>query len=197
MKFEKIENIVSVIGDGGIGHPEVKDGHIIPVLVVDCTGNRALIDVCHLQQDTPPGDVNSVWRWNLLDRRNVYLRLDFVRPVKTSATIRFDVQTQGGLVCGIITAHAFYLQPSIFGLKVSESFHKPKILIEVPSHVTPPSWYSNFESQLVKRYRHDGYDKVQARQAAKQYMQRAKETFALRVPTGKKKTHCGEDTQGE
>lgn len=185
MKFGKIENIVPVVADGGIAHPDIKDGHLIPVLVVDCTNQAALIDLCHVHENTNAGDVTTVWTWNLLDMRHVYLKIDFIKPVKTFASIRFDVRTQGGLVCGILTAHAFYLQPSAFGAKVSEGVGKPNILIEVPSDVFPPDWYATFEKQLVERYKGNGYDKTQARQAAKQYIQRVKEAWSLRAPSTK------------
>lgn len=185
MQIGKIENIVSVASDGGMAHPDIKDGHIIPVLIVDCANNGALIDLCHLHQDMPPGDVSAVWTWKLLSKRYVYLKLEFIKPVKVTASIKFDVRKQGGLVCGIISNHAFYLQPLAFGAKVSEGFGKSNILIEVPSKVVPPNWNASFEDQMVKRYRQEGYDRTQARQAAKQYMKRANEAWLLRAPRAK------------
>lgn len=187
MKFGKIENIVNVVADGGIGHPEINDGNLIPVVIVDCQNHTELIDLCLLHENVPPGDVETKWIWNVLNRRNVYLRVEFSSPVKTSASIRFDVRKQGGVVSGIIIAHAFYLQPSAFGSRASEGLGQPNILIEVPSAVTPPDWYAVFEKQLTKRYRDEGYDKTQAKQAAREYIKRAKETWLLRVPQGKQK----------
>lgn len=193
MKLQRIENVVIVTSDGGIAHSDIKDGHIIPVVVVDCAHHPALIDVCLIQEHTPPGDVHSVWMWDLLDRRHVYLRLNFEKPVKTTTSIRFDVRTQGGLVTGIMAAHAFYLQPSAFAAKVSEGLNSSKILIEIPFKVTPPNWEKNFEEQLVKRYKKRGYDKAQAKQAAMHYMQRAKETWTLRAPHGRKDRNISSD----
>jgi hypothetical protein len=181
-RFGKIENIITVVSDGGIAHPDVLDGRIVPVVIVDCTENLELVDLCQIQRVTPPGDVQSVWTWNLVDKRYVYLKLDFLKPVKITATLKFDVRKRGGLVSGILACHAFYLQPSEFGLTVSEGFTKPNILIEIPSKVIPIDWYSTFEAQLVKRFKQDGYDKVRAKHSAKAYIQRVKETWILRMP---------------
>lgn len=185
MKFGKIENIVPVVADGAISHPEINDGNLIPVLVVDCHNNGELIDLCRLHENAPPGNVETRWVWNALNKRHVFLRVEFSSPVKTLASIKFDVQKQGGLVSGIMVAHAFYFQPSAFGLRVSEGIDQPKILIEVPSGVSLPGWYAVFEKQLTKRYRSEGYDRAHAKQAAKGYIQRAKETWLLRAPRRK------------
>jgi len=189
MKFERIENVVPVVSDGAIAHPDINDGNLIPVLVVDCQNHAELVDLCHLHQETPPGDVVTKWVWNMLNRRYIYLRIEFSKPVKTTASLQLDVRKQGGMVCGIMLAHAFYFQPSSFGAKVSEGFGKPNILIEVPSNVVPPQWDSVFEKQLIKRYKDSGYDNVQAKQAARQYIQRAKETWLLRAPRAKQEVH--------
>lgn len=182
MKIGKISNIAPVVADGGIAHPGVNNGQMIPVLVIDCQNVTTLVDLCHIHQGTPPGDVETLWFWSLPDFRHVYLRIAFKKPVQVTANLKFDVRRQGGLVYGILSSHAFYLQPSAFGASVSEGYGKQNILVEVPSEVTPPRWRTVWEQQLTKRYRDAGHDRKQAKEAAKQYMARARETWLLRVP---------------
>lgn len=179
MKIGRIENIVPVIADGGIADPLVSHGRMIPVLVVDCEHHSALIDLCHIHKNTPPGDVVSTWVIDWFDKQHIYLQLNFVKPIKTTASLKFGVRKQGGLIYGIMAAHGFYFQPSSFAPKVSQGLDKPKILIEVHSQVTPPNWDSIYEKQLVKRYKSEGYDRIQARQAAKQHVDRAKEFWLI------------------
>jgi len=182
VKFGKISNIAPVVADGAIAHPSINSGKITPVLVIDCKNVAALIDLCHIHRSTPPGDVESIWFWNLPDFQHVYLRITFSKPVQVTANIKFDVKRQGGLVHGILTSHAFYLQPSAFGASASEGLGKSNILVEVPRHVTPPKWNTVWEHQLTKRYRKAGHDRKQAKEAAKQYMMRARETWLIQTP---------------
>jgi len=114
--------------------------------------------------------------------QHVYLKVTFQKPVQVTANIKFDVKRQGGLVHGILTSHAFYLQPSAFGGSVSEGLGKSNILVEVPSKVTPPRWDEVWGQQLTKRYREIGHDRKQAKEAAKQYKARARETWLIQVP---------------
>jgi len=182
VKIGKISNIAPVVADGGIAHPGVNNGQIIPVLVIDCQNVATLVDLCHIHRDTPPGDVETVWFWSLPNFQHVYLKVTFQKPVQVTANIKFDVKRQGGLVHGILTSHAFYLQPSAFGGSVSEGLGKSNILVEVPSKVTPPRWDEVWGQQLTKRYREIGHDRKQAKEAAKQYTARARETWLIQVP---------------
>lgn len=52
---------VPIVGDGAIANPDLGDGRIVPVLIVDCEGFSALEDLISLHQGLPPGDVVSMW----------------------------------------------------------------------------------------------------------------------------------------
>jgi hypothetical protein len=179
-RFQALENIVPVVADGGIAHPMFADRRMIPTLIVDCENCPQLVDLVRIHKDTPPGDVKSVWCWaSLIGRREVYLNLEFVKPLALVTTIKFDVRTQGGLVEGILLTHAFYLQPASEAAKVSEGVGKPLIVVEVPQNVKPPGWAKAHLTQLVKRYVHLGYSRAQASDAAKEHIARAREFWSI------------------
>lgn len=184
MTIGKIElrHLVPIVGDGAIAHPDIGEGRLIPVLILDCNNHPALRDLILIHAETPPGDVVVRWGRRIFDKRHVYLTLDFARPVATSASLCFDVQKQGRLVDWIINARGVYLQPSTSGRKVMEGIDQPKIVIEIPPGTTLPGWDKMYQSSVIKSYTRHGYSRVQAKEAAAQHLARLREMAAMRMP---------------
>lgn len=184
MPIGKIErrHLVPIIGDGAIADPDIGEGRLIPVLIVDCESHPALYDLILIHADTPPGDVVVRWGRRILDKKNVYLTLDFARPVATSASLCFDVEKQGGLVDWIIKTRGVYLQPSASGTKVLEGLEQPKIVVEIPPETTLPGWESIYRNSVIRTYRKSGCTRAEAREAAAQHLARLRELSAKRMP---------------
>lgn len=171
MKFESYKP-VPIVADGAIGHPDILDGRILPVLILDCANHQALEDLILAHEHTPPGDCTTTWKWKLLSRRHVYLQLDFKFPIETSAVIAFEVATQGVLVESIINTRCVYLQPLSSGKLVSEGYEMPKIIVEVPAATTFPIWNALHRRTLEKQYKKRGLSSKQAREAVNQHLAR-------------------------
>lgn len=168
-------NFVPMVGDGLIGDPSWGAGRLIPVLILDCAAHPSLEDLILAHKDTPPGDVTTTWGWNFFSKKKVYLTFRFYRPVETSATVVFDVSSQGGIVDCIINVRGVYLQPVTSGAKVSEGMGKPKILVEVSPAATFPAWKKIYFNSLEKSYRRLGLSKLKAATAAKDHVARLRE----------------------
>lgn len=171
----KKETLVPIVGDGAIGSPDLADGRLIPVLILDCNNHKALEDLILAHKDTLSGDVTSLWGWKILSKKQVFLTFNFHRPVETSATLAFDVTKQGGIVDWIINVRGVYLQPLSSGMKVSDGIEKPKILVEVPPEATFPSWKSIYRRSLEKSYTKRGLSRNQAKTATDQHLERTRE----------------------
>lgn len=180
----KNRKIVPIVGDGAIGDPTLLNGRLLPVLILDCSVHQALHDLIQIHQHTPPGDVVTWWSWNPLSRRNVYLNFEFKMPIETTATIAFDVASQGGIVEWIINARGVYLQPLSSGPRVSEGLLNPKILVEVPSTSTFPIWKNLHRKTIEKQYKKHGLSSKQAKQAAEQHLARMHDFQFRRKPNG-------------
>lgn len=178
MKVGTLVNVRPVIADGMLSHPNWNGGRMLPCVIVHAEEHDPFAQLCKLQSQVPPGDVQSVWTWRLLDSGHVYLELGFQRPVPNKMTIQFNVSRQGGLVNGILAARAMYLQPSCYGSKVTEGFSKPALLIETPAGA-PPEWDRRLHQQLRKRFRREGRSRDAARIQADDYIRRAQETWKL------------------
>ena len=179
----EFQKLVPIVGDGAIGHPNLLDGRILPVLILDCSEHKALEDLIHVHKHTPPGDVVTTWKWKLLSRRVVYLQFDFRLPMETTATVAFDVASQGVLVESIINTRGVYLQPLSSGKRVSEGLEKPKILVEVPATSTFLIWRNLHRKTLEKQYRKRGLSTQQAREAVSQHLARMRDVQFRRQPT--------------
>lgn len=167
--------LVPIVGDGAIADPDLGDGRLIPVLILDCAEHRQLEDLIVAHKDTLPGDVTTTWSRKLFGKNQVFLTFEFHRPVETSATIAFDVSAKGGLVDCIINVRGVYLQPLTSGTNVSGGMGKPKILVEVPPTTTFPGWKEIYLRSVEKSYRKRGLSKAQAQSAAKGHIARLRE----------------------
>jgi len=177
----ELRHIVPVVGDGAIAHPNIGDGRLIPVLIVDCSEHRALHDLIVIHAETPPGDVVAKWGRRLLDKKTVILSLDFKRPVETSASFVFDVAKKGGLVDWIMNARGVYLQPTESGSKVSEGVNHPKIILEIPSSASLPGWEKIYRNSLIKGSVKNGCSRTQAKEATAQHRARLSELWSKRM----------------
>ena len=172
MRHKKIElsGSLKIVRDGAIAMPDIGDGRLIPVLIIDCDSRRDLYDMVMAHEDTPPGDVTVTWGRKIFSKECVYLILDFKKPVETKAVIEFDIAKYGGTADLIINARAFYFQPKDSGARVMEGLDKPKILIEVPHETKLDDWDSILQSYLVKQFKKQGATRKEAIEAAKAHL---------------------------
>lgn len=181
MRLTKVEltNPLSIVADGAVAQFDVGEGRLIPALILDCDKNRALHDLIVIHEQTPPGDVSATWARRILDKSEIFLALEFEKPVHTKAVIRFDVLKQGVLVDGIISARGVYLQAQDFSPAVSAGLDKPRILVEVAA--TFPGWNALYHATLVKKYRRSGYSRTEAKQAATEHIARLRDLWHRRM----------------
>ena len=173
MRHRKVElsKAIQIVRDGAIATPDIGDGRLIPVLILDCDSRRDLYDMVMAHQDTPPGDVTVTWGRKFFSKKSVYLFLEFKKPAITEAFIEFDIAKHGGTADLIINARAFYFQPKDSGARVIEGLDKQKILIEVPYGAKLNDWDSILTDHLVKRFRKQGATKKEAIAAAKDHLE--------------------------
>lgn len=173
-------NIVPIAGNGAIGSPDIADGRIIPVLIVDCSEHPKLYELILIHEQTPPGDVTVKWGRKRFDKKSVYLSIVFHRPIATEAIFRFGLSDQAGLVDGIIHSRGVYLQPLQSGTRVIDGMNQPKIIVEIPSSATFDGWKAMHHAQAVKSYRAQGAPKKIAKALADEHLLRLSELWKNR-----------------
>lgn len=183
MRIPKIERFSSttVHSDGALAHPDIGDGRIIPVAIIDCKNDKKLYELILLHEHTPPGDVCVTWARDLMDSKHVYLKLEFELPMKHVARIRFALSKHTTIVDGAIRSRGLYLQPMESGTKVIDGLAEPKILIEIPSSATFPDWPKIHRKVILKEYREQGASQAEAKELAEQHLERLAEIWKRRV----------------
>ena len=177
----KSTSYVPLVRDGAVASPEIGDGRLIPVLILDCSNHPQFLNLVHVHQKTPPGDVVSRWGYNPLNKRFVELKMNFVKPVDLEVRVQFDLRTQAAIADSIVQAKSVYLQPAESGRRVIDGLDKPKIIIEVPPQTKLLKWDSMLLKQIEKKMKHDGVGKKTARNAAKQHLARMRELTGKRM----------------
>lgn len=176
----EVPKTVSIVADGAIAHPDIGEGRIIPVLIIDCSENQQFCELVLIHESTPPGDVIAKWGRNLFGIKYAYLTLEFQSPVRNNLRIRFSLEKQAGLVAGIIKARGVYLLPSQFGQKVSEGMDKPKILVEVSPAATFPGWDKLHYDAIFRRYKKSGAPRSKAKELTLAHLARVNELWSVR-----------------
>ena len=116
------------------------DGRLIPVIIVDCQTKKGIENLVKIHLDTPPGDVESSWGIKLFRTNEVFLTLNFFKPMELNCSIRFETDKYADIIDGIISARALHLQPGKNGDRCSDDITAPKVLIEIPKKSTFDSW---------------------------------------------------------
>lgn len=177
----KSETYIPLIRDGAIANPDIGDGKLIPILILDCSNHPEFLNLVLIHQDTPPGDVISRWGYGRFNKRFVELNLKFIKPVELEINIRFDLRMQPAIADSIVQAKSVYLQPNEYGGRVVDGIDKPKIIIEIPPQTKLPKWDSMLLEQITIKMKKDGIGKKSAKDAAKQHLERIREFTGRRI----------------
>lgn len=164
----RASEIVRIVGDAAIATARMVEGRLVPLLILDTAAHPQLAEFIRIQSQFPPGDV--VTQWGQLEGQDsaVVLRLEFTRPIQTSATIKFDVVTQGILVDQILTARCAYLQSGREGDRFVTPPDAARIFLEIPDTGFGPMWHRIFRRHISMHMRLSGLSSKQAAQAADQ-----------------------------
>lgn len=174
------------IADGAISAPFTADGRLIPVVIIDTLDDETLINLISIHEDTPPGDVVSIWGYHRFSRKNVFLELIFQQPLEYHIVIKFDLSKHLLLVDCIIQSRAIYLQPGKPGHKLSNDINAPKILIEIPARTTFNKWDSILYKHLHKKFIKNGISRSEMKNAIDEFISVRRDTWGPRIYNDRK-----------
>ena len=149
------EIILPIISNAAIASPKIADSHFIPILIVDTSNHKAIDDVVNLHDYYESGDLDSTWA---IDENNkdIYLFLEFKKPVRVEATLKFDILQYGGLVDTIMSTRIMYLQPGKEGDRYSNTEDNPRISMEIPDTSLRSIWSEKWKKATIKDLRSTG-----------------------------------------
>jgi hypothetical protein len=175
--------VVRIVGDAAIASRRLVEGRLVPLLIVDTAGHPQLAEFIRIQSQFQPGDVVTQWGQLGSEDGAVFLRLEFKRPVETTAAIKFDVVKQGILVDQILTARCAYLQAGHEGDRFVTNPEATRIFIEIPETGFDPAWDRIFRRHISKYIRSSGLSRKQAALAADQAIAEIRKFGQFRMRT--------------
>lgn len=182
--------IAPIVGDGAIANPDVGDGRMFPLVILDTT-ERPDIDAAIAAHDqSPQGDVNVQWGRMPERADTVMLVLTFIRPVEAVVLVEFVLDKHHGiLIEQVLSNNGLYIQAGRPGDRLRFDVNRPKILAEIPETGFRSTWDRIYLSSTAARLRRKGLSRSDAKRAARNAVEQAR-AIALTRPNFK---GCPED----
>jgi len=171
------EKPVPIVSDAAIASKGIADNRIIPLLILDTSLRPDIEDMIKTHKLIgKSGDVVSMWSPSSKFRINkITLILSFTKPSLCNIFIPFDIINQGGILDQIIQVQGLYIQAGIKGDRLSTTFNKERILVEVPSKHFREEWNKIYYKVLVKDMKKKGISKKRAKRAASSFLKEWRE----------------------
>jgi hypothetical protein len=149
--------LFKIVANGGLSDPFRGEGRIYPALVLDIRDNFEVKELFKLHKETPPGDTKLIWgRPNTFFKpKTVVLILEFIKPMRISFGIEFDIKTQYALADGVIQQRGVILVSGKRGNKIAELINE-SIVVEVPNLDFDQTWNNILQVTLNDKYRKMG-----------------------------------------
>lgn len=157
---------LNIIADAAIASQGVREGKLIPLLIIDRSPRSDLSEFVRLHQHLPPGDVECQWGQRQGTKGKIALFLKFIRPSEIFVVLEFDIERQGVLVDQILRAGALYLQPGQVGDRFVTTSDNSRILIHIPDTGFGVEWETIFMKHLVNAFKRRGLKGSKAKDAA-------------------------------
>ncbi len=150
--------LYKVVGNGSVSSIDIGEGRFVPAVIVDA--EKDLSDLIELQKRASPGDAETRWgaAKSFFTPKSLILSINWLKPMKLSFGIEFELQSEYSLIDGIVHSHALYLISGKAGDKVSKKFDNG-ILIEVPDGGFDKKWNKMLSQVIEKKYKKLGVPK--------------------------------------
>jgi hypothetical protein len=166
---------VRIVGDAGIAHPDVAEGRMIPVVIVDTSDRPDIDEMIKVHEHLKTGDLIANWSQRMGHPNEVELALTFVRPVEIKVFIEFDLtRNHGMLVEGILAAKALYLQAGREGDRLGRNIKAAKVIMGIPDTGFRDGWEKIYLNYAISKFKMEGMSRTNAKRSAKEYISNAR-----------------------
>lgn len=172
---------VPIAGDAAIATPEVANGKLVPLLILDTRERPDLTEAIKNHVSFPEGDVITAWGKLFDTRDDVVLMLRFLRPTEVIAVIEFELPKRGILIEHILMSKALYLQAGKPGDRLKHNMELPKMIVEVPDTGFRPLWDKLYTKSITKEFRINGLNRAEAKSASKIYIEEIRKMGEIRM----------------
>jgi len=160
----------------------IAGGRMIPLVIIDTSRRPDIDEMVRLHEHLGPGDAATTWskpsHWN--DDR-IRLIVQVTKPTKCTIILEFDLARWAGTVDQVVAAQGIYIQPGRDGDRLVTKPDNPRILVEVPSQWFRNVWVRIFRKAAVKKFRTEGMNRTQAKQAADRFAKQWRASLSVRL----------------
>jgi hypothetical protein len=172
---------VPIVADAAIGTSRIRNGRLVPLLILDTTERQDLEELIRIHQYFSAGDVNIRWVMPEGTNDSVVLYLAFKNPVALEAIIQFDIHKQGILVEQALTASALFIQAGRKGDRFIQNPNAPKLIVEIGNTGFQETWDKLWFKRMVRAMKNNGLGRQQAKRAARQFIDDLRRVGQVRV----------------
>ncbi|WP_145751754.1 hypothetical protein [Nitrospirillum amazonense] len=180
---DREKTAIRIVSDGAISHPDVADGKLIPLVILDTTNRPDLSEFIRAHLFLGAGDVSCQWGQMIDHPETVCLILTFARPSQLVAAIEFSIPAGNGIIVEhILAAKALYIQAGKEGDLLRDNLDAPKVILEVPDTKFRRIWDKIHYSYSFKQFRRHGLNRRAAKKAAQEFIENVRKAAVLRTP---------------
>lgn len=180
-KITTEQNPVRIVADAAIATRRIRNGRLVPLLILDTTDRPDLEEFIRVHQYFPPGDVELSWGIMNNSRDSVVLYMSFKKPAVMDVIVEFDIVKQGILVNQMLAVSALCLQAGHEGDRFSKNPNASKVIVEIPNTGYQEIWNKQWHKRVVREMQHNGLGRQQAKRAATLFIDELRDLGGVRV----------------
>ncbi|AYB30972.1 hypothetical protein [Chryseolinea soli] len=180
----EINHVVPIMHNGMISSPNLAEGRLLPILVINAVEFPGISDLIKMHLLTTSGDTKVTWGRSktLFKPKEIFLHLEFIKPLEITFAIVFQLTKEFSLIDGIIQSRGFFLQAGKPGDRARDINGENSILIEVPDVAFDNKWNALLAGTLSNNYRREGYSKKESLKMSSQQIRTMREVWHIRRP---------------
>lgn len=160
---------VPIVAAGAIGAEGLYNGRFLPVLILDASGRDDVVELLRVHEFTGPGDLKIQWGQGD-EEDQIRLYLEFIRPMRLTIILDFDLAKWGLLVDHILNVRGFYIQAGDESTKISHDPMARKVVCEIPDTGIGQFWNKLLINYTAKLFRSLGFGRSESKRKAKTYI---------------------------
>lgn len=144
--------IVTIVSSSLVMERNLADGRSIPLIIMETTDYPEIQRAIELHKATEQGDVSLTWG-KTPDSKYVVLVVEAISPVEIKYMIGFEVSEHYGLLDMVLKTHLLFVQAGKEGDRITSTFNKPRILLELPITDFEPEIFRLIKKAKRKRFK--------------------------------------------
>lgn len=182
MIMTKIDfRVFNLLEDGLYSSEGYGEGRLIPVVVIDFSQHKVILELIDHHNSIDNGDVTLRWITNILDKKSLILKVNFSKPITIEFGINFNTLQSFNIIDAIIQSRGLIIQNGKKGDKPSRNFKHTSLMIEVPNLGFDNIWEKKFHANLESYFRKKrGLSKKEAIMYTKEHIKQIRELLKIR-----------------